>query len=124
MDAPQPGQPAPSGQPGPAGSPTPPAPAPRRKLTALEARKKYGIRTAISLALFCWFGYDAWLNADPKMQEHHLFNASGAFILAIVGLYSLVMFSSAALTVMRQQKQNPPPKPTGPAAPPDVDDLE
>ena len=77
----------------------------RHKLTAVEARKTYGIRTAVTLALWCWFAYDAWVNKDPEMQKHKAFNTVGAVVLIFFLLYFVAMFISAALTVSREQKQ-------------------
>jgi hypothetical protein len=89
-------------------SPEPPPSSGPRKLTAPEARKKYGIRSLILTALLVWFSYDGWFNQDPKMMEHQSFNRVGAVLLAIGLVYSLIMFISAALTCRREQQQQPP----------------
>lgn len=81
-------------------------PAPPPKLSAPEARKKYGIRSLILGVLFVWFAYDGWINQDPEMLEHVGFNRIGAMILGIGLVYSLVMFISAALAVQREQSQS------------------
>ena len=78
------------------------------KLTAAEARKKYGIRSLILGALFCWFGYDGWFNQDPEMLEHTGFNRIGAMILGVMLVYSLVMLISAALTLQRENTAGSP----------------
>lgn len=82
-------------------------PPPRRKLTALEARKKYGIRSIILLALLCWFGYDGWYNPKflkPEKKSEMWFNRVGAYILVVGLAYSGAMFISAAKTVQRRQQ--------------------
>ncbi len=79
----------------------------RRKLTAPEARKTYGIRSLVTFGLWCWFAYDAWINTDPEMQKHKAFNTVGAVILAALLIYFLAMFISAALTVRREQQSQP-----------------
>lgn len=81
----------------------------RPKMTPLEARKTYAIRSLITLALWCWFAYDAWLNTDPEMQKHKAFNTVGAIILGVLLTYFLIMLSSAALAVRREQQTAPPP---------------
>ena len=82
-------------------------PEPRRKLTAAEARRKYGIRSIVLLALFCWFAYDGWYNPKflkPEKKFDMWFNRVGAYLLAAGLLYSVPMFVSAARTVQRQQQ--------------------
>ncbi len=88
-------------------------PPPPPKLTAAEAFRKYGIRSLILGALFCWFGYDGWFNQDPEMLEHVGFNRIGASILGVMLIYSLIMFISAALTVQREKKPPASPPPSG-----------
>ncbi|MCS7049197.1 MAG: hypothetical protein NZ483_07875 [Verrucomicrobiae bacterium] len=80
----------------------------RPKMTPLEARKTYAIRSLITFGLWCWFAYDAWLNTDPEMQKHKAFNTVGAIILGVLLIYFLVMLTSAALAVRREQQSVPP----------------
>ncbi len=96
-------------------------PQPMRRLTALEVRKKHGIRLAIFLALFFWFAYDGWHN--PKFQKPEKrfdmwFNRIGAYVLAAFTLYHGTMFTSAALTVRRQQETGDVERPPDNQAPP------
>ena len=37
--------------------------------------------------LAVWFGYDGWINQDPKMLEHVAFNRWGFGILVVLGIY-------------------------------------
>ena len=37
--------------------------------------------------LAVWFGYDGWINQDPKMLEHVAFNRWGFGILVALGIY-------------------------------------
>jgi hypothetical protein len=39
-------------------------------------------------ALMLWFGYDGWLNRDPKMLEHLAFNRYGFGVLAVLFVWS------------------------------------
>jgi succinate-acetate transporter protein len=87
--------------------PTEPPKPERRKLTAAEARKTYGIRSLVTFGFWCWFAYDAWLTTDPEMQKHKAFNTVGAIILGLLLVYFLTMFISAALTVRREQQAQP-----------------
>jgi hypothetical protein len=41
-------------------------------------------------ALAIWFGYDGWLNQDPKMQEHLTFNRVGFGVLVLAGTWYTV----------------------------------
>lgn len=87
--------------------PQPDQPVVRRRLTATEARRKYGIRSVILIALLFWFGYDGWHN--PKFQKPEKkfdmwFNRVGAYAIGIGLLYSGAMFGSASMTVKRQQE--------------------
>ena len=38
-------------------------------------------------ALSIWFGYDGWLNSDPDMQDHLMFNRVGFGLLVSGALY-------------------------------------
>ena len=90
-------------------NPQPQPPQPQRpRLTAEEARKRYGIRAAIFLALMLWFGYDGWFNQDPKMLEHTGFNRIGAVLLGIGFTFFSIMAISAHRAVLRGQSQNQP----------------
>jgi hypothetical protein len=40
--------------------------------------------------LSLWFGYDGWLNQDPKMLEHLTFNRVGFVLLIVGGVWSAV----------------------------------
>ena len=84
------------------------------RLTAAEARNKYGIRAAVLLALAIWFGYDGWFN--PNIQAK-TFNKIGSILLVAGFLFCAVMAGSAALTVL-QQGNPPPPPPEPPSTPP------
>lgn len=87
----------------------PPQPPPGRpKMTPLEARKTYAIRSLVTFGLWCWFAYDAWLNTDPEMQKHKAFNTVGAIILGVLLLYFLVMLTSAVRAVRREQQSATP----------------
>ena len=85
------------------------------RLSAVEARNKYGIRAAVLLALAIWFGYDGWFNENIQAKT---FNKVGAVLLAAGFLFSAVMAGSAALTVLRQGDLPPSPPPEPPSAPP------
>lgn len=39
---------------------------------------------AILAALWVWFGYDGFLNQDPDMLEHVVFNRSGFAVLTVL----------------------------------------
>jgi purine-cytosine permease-like protein len=80
---------------------------------AVEARNKYGVRAAVVFALTIWFGYDGWFNANIKAKT---FNKVGAALLGGYCLFCIVMATSAALAVKRQDQSPPPPEP--PATPP------
>lgn len=72
------------------------------RLTAAEARKKYGIRAAILLAATIWFAYDGWFNPNIEAKT---FNKVGAVLLAAGFLFCAVMTASAHLAVRREQQQ-------------------
>ena len=38
--------------------------------------------------LSLWFGYDGWLNQDPKMLAHLTFNRVGFVVLIVGGVWS------------------------------------
>src|SRR5260221_12899604 len=80
----------------------------RRRPTAVEVRKSHGIYAVITMALLIWFVRDGWFNAEPKMQEHLLFNRSGSVICGVLALFFLTMAASAHFTVRRQQQQSRP----------------
>lgn len=83
-------------------------PPPRTRLTAREARKKYGIRVVVIAALLCWFAYDGWYNPKflkPEKKFDMWFNRVGAYILGAALVYHATMFGSAALTVRREETE-------------------
>jgi hypothetical protein len=41
-------------------------------------------------ALAVWFGYDGWINQDPDMLEHSMFNRVGFGVLVVAGTYYTV----------------------------------
>jgi hypothetical protein len=44
----------------------------------------------VLLGLALWFGYDGWINEDPKMQQHGTFNRVGAVLLALGALLTWI----------------------------------
>jgi hypothetical protein len=82
-----------------------------RPETALEVRNRYAIRTGIFFALMIWFWYDGWYNPEIKSKT---FNKVGAVVLAVGFIFCAIMAGSAALTVLREQKEkgSPPPPPS------------
>jgi hypothetical protein len=83
--------------------------APEPRETATEVRNRYGVLTVISLAFLLWFIYDGWFNESEEMLQHRTFNQVGTFVVAALFLFFATMAGSAALTVMREKKQGPPP---------------
>lgn len=84
-----------------------------QRLTAVEARNKYGVRALVFLALALWFGYDGWFNANIKAKG---FNKVGAVLLGGYCLFCIVMATSAALAVKRSGETQPPSEPPPPPA--------
>ena len=79
--------------------------------TALDVRNRYVLRTGIFGALMIWFWYDGWYNPEIKSKT---FNKVGAVVLLVGFVFCAIMAGSAALTVLREQKQKdstPPPPP-------------
>jgi hypothetical protein len=80
-----------------------------RRLTAAEARKKYGIYALVLLALTIWFGYDGWFNPNIEAKT---FNKIGTVLLSLGFLFCCAMTLSAHRAVLREQRQKqsqPPP---------------
>jgi len=54
-------------------------------------------------ALALWFGYDGWINQDPDMLEHSMFNRVGFGVLVTAGTYYTVQ----ALRERRARETDP-----------------
>ena len=55
--------------------------------------------------LALWFGYDGWINQDPKMQEHLAFNRYGFGILVIGFVWSAIRARAELRAATEAKKQ-------------------
>jgi hypothetical protein len=79
-------------------------PQPPRKLTAYEVRNQYLEYVVLTFWAFALFTFDGWFNPDIHATG---FNKSMAVLLAIFGIFAVVMFASAQLNISRQPRQVP-----------------
>jgi hypothetical protein len=79
---------------------------PRRRLTAEEVRKKYGILAIFFLGWEIWCVYDGWFHPD---YDYIGFSRFMAYVSAPVLAFCIIMTASAARALQRQRTQVPPP---------------
>ena len=75
---------------------------PRRRLTAEEVRKKYGIASILLLAWEIWCIRDGWFHPQ---YEYIGFSRSMAYLWAPVLAFCVIMAVSASHTLRRQRNQ-------------------
>ncbi|MGD1019459.1 MAG: hypothetical protein ABSA12_09085 [Verrucomicrobiia bacterium] len=75
---------------------------PRRRLTAEEVRKKYGIGSILLLAWEIWCIRDGWFHAQ---YEYVGFSRFMAYLSAPVLAFCVIMAVSAARALHRQREQ-------------------
>jgi hypothetical protein len=83
----------------------------RRRLTAEEVRKKYGIGSVLFLVWEIWCIRDGWFR--PK-YEYIGFSRSMAYLSAPILAFCIVMAVSAARALQRQRQHSAQNEPTGP----------
>jgi hypothetical protein len=83
--------------------PEPAQPPQRERATALEVRNKYGVTALFFLAWTTWCIRDGWFSAPE--YEYKTFNKIITVPSALVLLFCLVMAGSAAMTVIRQRRE-------------------